>query len=145
MEWPLLDSEGRSEHQRSFSLAYIYAVTPDWVFVTAAGATPSPAPADVIGRYTYAIYDEGGLLDANLVGLPSPSPGAVSTPFSIPYSPTPSPGPSVTYYTGRKGTVTFADLTSAASNTGGRYHPIPTTVQQNCGLAKLCDRYSSDK
>src|SRR5215831_1875279 len=53
------------------------AVTPDWVFVTATGATPSPAPAAVIGRYAYAIYDEGGLLDANLVGLPSPSPGAV--------------------------------------------------------------------
>src|SRR5438874_12167372 len=88
------------------------AVTPDWVFVTAAGATPSPAPADVIGRYAYAIYDEGGLLDANLVGLPSPSPGPVSTPFSIPYSPTPSPGPSVTDYLGRKGTVAFADLTA---------------------------------
>src|SRR5438093_7647857 len=78
------------------------AVTPDWVFVTAAGATPAPAPADVIGRYAFAIYDEGGLLDANLVGLPSPTPGAVTT------TPSPSPSPSRTFYISRKGTVAFA-------------------------------------
>src|SRR5438067_4031230 len=105
---------------------------PDWVFVTAAGATPSPAPANVIGRYAYAVYDEGGLLDANLVGLPSPSPGPVSTPFSIPYSPTPSPGPSVTYYTGRKGTVAFADLTALRLTPGGST-PNPTTVSEIVG------------
>jgi hypothetical protein len=108
------------------------AVTPDWVFVTLAGATPAPAPAVVIGRYAFAIYDEGGLLDANLVGLPSPSPGAVSTPFSIPYSPTPSPGPSVTYYTGRKGTVALADLTALPLTPGGST-PNPTTISRMVG------------
>jgi hypothetical protein len=109
--------------------------TPDWVFVTSAGATPSPAPADVIGRYAYAIYDEGGLLDANMVGLPSPSPGAVSTPFSIPYSPTPSPGPTVTYYTGRKGTVAFADLTALPLTAG--VTPNPTTISKIVGWRNL--------
>jgi hypothetical protein len=108
------------------------AVTPDWVFVTIQGATPAPAPADVIGRYAFAVYDEGGLLDANLVGLPSPSPGAVSTPFSIPYSPTPSPGPLVTYYTGRKGTVAFADLKALPLTPGGST-PNPTTVSEIVG------------
>jgi hypothetical protein len=47
-------------------------VAPDWVMVTTNGptvmATPSPT---AIGRYAYAIYDEGGLLDANVAGCPS--------------------------------------------------------------------------
>jgi len=99
------------------------AVTPDWVFVTAAGATPSPAPADVIGRYAYAIYDEGGLLDANLVGLPSPTPGAVTIA---------SPSPSRTAYPSRKGTVAFADLTALRLTPGGST-PNPTTVSEIVG------------
>src|SRR5947207_3162452 len=99
------------------------AVTPDWVFVTAAGATPSPAPADVIGRYAYAIYDEGGLLDANLVGLPSPTRGAVTIA---------SPSPSRTAYPSRKGTVAFADLTALRLTPGGST-PNPTTVSEIVG------------
>ena len=53
---------------------------PDWVMMTkeegpavlttptqdAAGKTVTP-----VGRYAYAVYDEGGLLDANLVGFPT--------------------------------------------------------------------------
>ena len=88
------------------------AVTPDWVFVTATGVTPSPSPVDVIGRYAYAIYDEGGLLDANLVGLPSPTPGAVTIA---------SPSPSRTVYPDRKGTVAFADLTALRLTPLGMY------------------------
>jgi hypothetical protein len=65
--------------------------TPDWVFVTNAGATPSPAAADVIGRYAYAIYDEGGLVDVNAAGYPSPT--------------------TILQY-GRKGSLAFADLTA---------------------------------
>ena len=99
------------------------AVTPDWVFVTAAGATPSPAPTDVIGRYAYAIYDEGGLLDANLVGLPSPTPARVTIA---------SPSPSRTAYPVRKGTVAFADLT-ALRLTPGAVHPIPLTISRMVG------------
>jgi len=102
------------------------AVTPDWVFVTSQGATPSPVPADVIGRYAYAIYDEGGLLDANLVGLPSPTPGAVTT------TPSPSPSPSRTFYISRKGTVAFADLTALLLTPGGST-PNPTTISKIVG------------
>jgi hypothetical protein len=103
------------------------AVTPDWVFVTSAGATPSPPTADVIGRYAYAIYDEGGLLDANLVGLPSPSPVAVTTP---------SPSPTRTFYISRRGTVAFADLTALPLTSGGST-PNPMTVSRIVGWRNL--------
>ena len=65
---------------------------PDWVFVTANGAAVITAPnPSVIGRYAYAIYDEGGLLDMNAAGYPSPT--------------------SILQY-GRKGSLAFADLTA---------------------------------
>ena len=64
---------------------------PDWVFVTSQGPTPAPAPANVIGRYAYAVYDEGGLLDMNAAGFPSPT--------------------TILQY-GRKGSLAFADLSS---------------------------------
>ena len=104
------------------------AVTPDWVFVTNQGPTASPAPADVIGRYAYAVYDEGGLLDANLVGLPSPTPGAVIIA---------SPSPSHTVYPARKGTVAFADLTALPLTPGGS-DAQSIDNQQDRGLAELC-------
>jgi hypothetical protein len=64
---------------------------PDWVIVTrkgpvanSVGANPGPATASgtladkspgnmfyVVGRYAYTIYDEGGLLDVNVAGIPS--------------------------------------------------------------------------
>src|SRR5947207_11997302 len=62
-----------------FSLPNYWA--PDWVFVESydpvtqqGGATviTSPNPL-VIGRYAYAIYDEGGLVDLNAAGYPSPA------------------------------------------------------------------------
>jgi len=66
---------------------------PDWVFVNASGATVISAPnSSVIGRYAYAIYDEGGLLDINAAGYPS----ALTT---------------ILQY-GRKGSLAFADLTA---------------------------------
>jgi hypothetical protein len=48
---------------------------PDWVLITdTGGPTVLTAPAaNVIGRYAYAIYDEGGLLDVNVAGYPSKS------------------------------------------------------------------------
>lgn len=76
---------------------------PDWVIVTRAGPQSFPAwSADLrdssaansnyaIGRYAYAVYDEGGLLDANVAGFPT------------------SVNPSATDI-GRKGTIAFADL-----------------------------------
>lgn len=46
-------------------------VSPDWVMVTKDGPKTLTAPdSSVIGRYAYAIYDEGGLLDANVAGFP---------------------------------------------------------------------------
>jgi hypothetical protein len=73
---------------------------PDWVFVTSdvtnqtAGRKVIFSPdQSVIGRYAYAIYDEGGLVDMNVAGYPSPTP----TPPA---------------YVGRKGVLAFADLTA---------------------------------
>jgi hypothetical protein len=64
---------------------------PDWVFVTGPGPTVIPAAnSSVIGRYAYAVYDEGGLLDMNAAGYPSPT--------------------TMLQY-GRKGSLAFADLT----------------------------------
>jgi hypothetical protein len=68
---------------------------PDWVFVTANGAAVITAPStSVIGRYAYAIYDEGGLLDMNAAGYPSPT--------------------TILQY-GRKGSLAFADLTGLST------------------------------
>jgi len=64
---------------------------PDWILVTRGGANPIAWSTDLrwsssatntnaaIGRYAYAIYDEGGLLDANVAGYP---PGTNSSPPS---------------------------------------------------------------
>jgi hypothetical protein len=81
--------------------------TPDWVFVA---PDPNNPHADarkiitspnqlVIGRYSYAIYDEGGLLDMNVAGYPTD----------------PSAAPIPTQRLGRKGSVAFADLTALGS------------------------------
>jgi hypothetical protein len=74
------------------------AVTPDWVYVTNNGAGVITQPTvSVLGRYAYAIYDEGGLLDLNVAGYPT--------------------GTTVTQ-AGRKGSLAFADLTALP-------YPIP--------------------
>ena len=110
---------------------------PDWVLVTRNGpevetsigsgttALNNPVSTNVhyvVGRYAYAVYDEGGLLDANLVGLPSPTPGAVTIA---------APSPSRTAYISRKGTVAFADLTALPLTPG--VTPDPTTVNKIVG------------
>src|SRR5204862_293310 len=41
------------------------------VLVTGQGPTPTPAPSAVIGRYAFAVYDEGGLVNMNLGGFPT--------------------------------------------------------------------------
>jgi hypothetical protein len=92
-------------------------VTPDWVFVA-----PNPnnlgqewrkvitAPDQtVIGRYAYLIYDEGGLLDMNAAGYPSPT--------------------TILQY-GRKGSLAFADLTALPGFSG---LSGPTTIDNIVG------------
>jgi hypothetical protein len=44
---------------------------PDWVLVTSQGPNTAPAPNAVIGRYAFAVYDEGGLIDVNIGGFPN--------------------------------------------------------------------------
>ncbi|MDD5349373.1 MAG: hypothetical protein PHQ12_04100 [Chthoniobacteraceae bacterium] len=73
---------------------------PKWVYMTGTGpavpALTSPT-ASVIGRYAYAMYDEGALLDANVAGGPyasSNTSGTVAREYAA------------------KGSVAFADLTA---------------------------------
>lgn len=61
---------------------------PDWILVSRDGSNPASftaANADaskqnefVVGRYAYVIYNEGGLLDANVAGYPSVSGSAAA-------------------------------------------------------------------
>ena len=91
-------------------------IAPDWVIVSRGGpsvqtgigigssALNNAANGNsnyVIGRYAYAVYDEGGLLDINVAGSPSPTPAPVT-------------------YVGRKGVIAFADLT-ALPTTGSSF------------------------
>jgi hypothetical protein len=72
-------------------------VAPDWIFVTANGQTVLATPDfTTLGRYAFAVYDEGGLLDLNVAGFPS----------------TNSVNPSYLSSIGRKGVLAFADLTA---------------------------------
>lgn len=57
-------SESELEPKGSFT-------APSWILVTRSGSNPSSPNKDVVGRYAYAIYNEGGLLDANVAGYPS--------------------------------------------------------------------------
>lgn len=65
--------------------ANTWSFAPDWIYVSRSGANPTSwssslrdaSPTNdgfVVGRYAYAIYDEGGLLDANAAGYPSGTP-----------------------------------------------------------------------
>jgi hypothetical protein len=94
---------------------------PDWVVVTRSGPESFSAwdntlrdstvtnNAFAVGRYAYAVYDEGGLLDANVVGLPSPTPAVTEV--------------------GRKGHVAFADLTAMKLTSAGST-PNPATISK---------------
>jgi hypothetical protein len=77
---------------------------PDWIVVTSQGPQVITSPTTAaLGRYAYAIYDEGGLLDLNVAGFP--------------YSATSPATPGVTLAdVGRKGVVAFADLTGLGTS-----------------------------
>src|SRR5947208_7506767 len=83
-------------------------VAPDWVMLTAeqGAAVLSNPKTDSngntrtsMGRYAYAVYDEGALLDLNVAGYPND----------------PSTAPIPNIRVGRKGSITFADLTTLGS------------------------------
>ena len=95
-------------------------VPPDWVLVTPQGPAQTPPPAAVVGRYAFAVYDEGGLLDMSLAGYPnwSGNPGGGCNP---------SPTPWLTNV-GRKGTVGLADLTAL-----GTYAPPQNQIDNIVG------------
>jgi hypothetical protein len=81
---------------------------PDWVLLTPRGPNAAPAPSSVIGRYAYAIFDEGGTLDVNVAGFPYHT------------SPSSSPTPGVPLSDiGRKGSVAFADLRAIPTTGSG--------------------------
>ena len=88
---------------------------PDWVLVALRGPNPAPQPSDLVGRYAFAVYDEGGLLDMNLAGFPAwagttaDNPEPMPTPWQV--------------NVGRKGTIAFADL--------GALPTSPTSSQMN--------------
>lgn len=93
--------------------------TPDWVLLTRGGPaaftawdaalSDTTSQSHAIGRYAYIVYDEGGLLDANIVGMPSPAPAAIDI--------------------GRKGNVALADLTAMKITLAGAT-PNPTMVSK---------------
>ena len=94
-------------------------IPPDWVLVTAQGPNTAPPPGAVIGRYAFAVYDEGGLLDMNLAGYPNwPDKAGCAAPSATPWL----------VNVGRKGTVAFADLTAL-----GAYAPPQPQVDQIVG------------
>jgi hypothetical protein len=92
-------------------------VAPDWVLITPQGPAQNPTPSAVIGRYAFAVYDEGGLLDMSVAGAPIDHPND-STNRSWPSlsgcsSPSPTPW---LVNVGRKGIVGFADLSAVPAS-----------------------------
>jgi hypothetical protein len=78
-------------------------VAPDWVLVSKLGPNVLTVPnSSVIGRYAYAVYDEGGLLDLNVAGFPSANSTNAAYLRNI----------------GRKGVLAFADLTATGASYG---------------------------
>ncbi|MEY2505420.1 MAG: hypothetical protein QOG27_1700, partial [Verrucomicrobiota bacterium] len=81
---------------------------PDWVFVTSNGPAVIGAPSDAtIGRYAFAIYNEGGLLDVNVAGFPQAATAAQ-------YGP--------------KGLLAFADLRQVFGTTTSAKNQIDNLV-----------------
>ncbi len=115
--------DGSDPITTGFSLPNYWA--PDWVIVTRGGPTAfsgwnsaladRTSPNYALGRYAYAVYDEGGLLDFNVAGYPYPSPSPAVTPAVLIKN------------IGRKGVTAFADLTGMKITSAGST-PNPTTI-----------------
>ena len=95
-------------------------LAPDWILTAADGANPATFDAAtmtdstqksyIVGRYAYAIYNEGGLLDANVAGSPNVV-GGTYPPSLLSASSSSNGGPSQQTIWSRKGPESFADLT----------------------------------
>jgi hypothetical protein len=96
-------------------------VAPDWVLVTAQGPALTPPPAAVIGRYAFAVYDEGGLLDINLAGYGNYAGGGGGG-----SPPTPTPW---AVNVGRKGVLGLSDLTALPGS--------PTVITPTTSLGSM--------
>ncbi|SDU27586.1 hypothetical protein SAMN05444156_3006 [Verrucomicrobium sp. GAS474] len=78
---PLLMAKATSGSSTDFTPKNFTA--PDWILVDRSGSNPTAWNSDlirtssaadtaaVVGRYAYVVYNEGGLLDANVAGYPS--------------------------------------------------------------------------
>lgn len=44
---------------------------PNWIYLNRDGSTTATPTANAIGRFAYTVYDQGGLLDANVAGHPA--------------------------------------------------------------------------
>ena len=81
---------------------------PDRVFVTSNGPVVIEAPSHTtIGRYAFAVYNEGGLLDINIAGYPQSTTTAQSGP---------------------KGLLSFADLRQVFGTTSSARNQIDNLV-----------------
>ena len=68
---------------------------PDWILIARDGSNPTnwstalgwsaTNTTSVVGRYAYAMYDEGGLLDANVAGYPTSLASSLTSGKSGPY------------------------------------------------------------
>ena len=95
---PRFDAEG-SPGVASAPDAAANFTAPDWVMVTPNGRKVLTAPdPTVVGRYAFAMYDEGGLLDVNAAGYPTPATPAATSGFT-------------STQVGYKGLLSLADLT----------------------------------
>ena len=116
---------------------------PDWILTAADGSNPttldtSPSlttsntnpqsPKYVIGRYAYAIYNEGGLLDANVAGCPAPT-GASNFQATTPNANASSSPWTQTAFLAKKGPAAFADLTQ-----------LPGIANVSIGAQKVVDQ-----
>jgi hypothetical protein len=108
---------------------------PNWVLVTGQGPATAPSPSAVIGRYAFAVYDEGGLLDMNLAGF-ADWPAATTGP---PSTPTPTP-----WWTnvGRKGILAMADLTALEVTPGST--PPQSQINKIVGWRNFANSGQSD-
>lgn len=108
-------------------------IAPDWILTAVDGSNPGNAgsgatpldftnnkttsnnnpqsPKFVVGRYAYTIYNEGGLLDANVAGSPGAYGPTYNPAGNLSTSASSTGGPSQQTIWSHKGPVAFADLT----------------------------------